>query len=83
MEELQDTIEGMVSADYKDRFKAEYKQLELRLNKLLSIIMKYRNGELDFKPSCDIDLLRAQSGAMDAYKVILEYRAKIEGINLE
>ena len=75
------------SDDYKERFKAEYDQVEVRFNKLLSLmgekIMKYCDGELDFKPSCDIELLRAQARAMDAYKTILEYRAKIEGINLE
>lgn len=30
MNELKDTIELMNSSDYKDRFKAEYYQLEIR-----------------------------------------------------
>lgn len=83
MKELKDTIEGMTSADYKERFKAEYNQVAIRFNKLLTMIMKYNCGELDFTPSCDIELLRLQVMAMDTYRAILEYRAKIEGINLD
>ena len=83
MMELKDTIEGMTSADYKERFKAEYNQVSIRFNKLLSMIMKYHNGELDFKPNCDIELLKSQIRAMDTYRAILKYRARIEGINLD
>ena len=83
MKELKDTIEGMTSADYKERFKAEYEQISIRSNKLLSMIMKYCRGELDFTPNCDIVLLRSQVRAMETYRAILEYRAKIEGINLD
>lgn len=39
--ELIDTIEGMTSEDYKERFKAEYQQVEIRLNKLINFIESY------------------------------------------
>ena len=35
--ELKDTVELMQSEDYKKRFKAEYYQLEIRLDKLTDI----------------------------------------------
>lgn len=35
--ELKDTISLMTSADYKERFIAEYLQLKIRYNKLLNI----------------------------------------------
>ena len=32
--ELKDTIDLMISSDYKDRFKAEYYQVKIRVEKL-------------------------------------------------
>ena len=81
--ELKDTIEGMTSEDYKERFKAEYQQLVIRYNKLSEVIKKHFNGTLEFNLSCDINLLLEQRAAMGTYKEILEDRAKIEGIELD
>lgn len=51
-EELANTCEGMVSPDYKDRFKAEYLQLKNRLNGLKRMLNDWDNGKLTFTPTC-------------------------------
>ena len=80
--ELQDTIELMNSDDFKDRFKAEYYQLKIRLEGLERMLKAYKEGTLDFKPNCSYDLLHEQLVYMKNYKRILEERAKIENIEL-
>lgn len=57
--ELKDTVELMLSSDYKDRFKAEYYQAIIRHDKLHAMIKRYEEGTLDFKPSCDIVTLQS------------------------
>lgn len=80
--ELMDTVELMSSADYKDRFKAEYLQTKIRYEKLHKMIVKYEAGTLNFEPACSLDLLRAQMHAMENYLHALELRAEIEKIAL-
>ena len=80
--ELKDTIEMMNSSDYKERFKAEYYQVVIRLNKLFTVLSKYYAGTLEFQPSTPIDVLKAQYSIMDAYLKILELRAVSEHIEL-
>ena len=79
---LEKTVELMTSDDYRDRFKAEYYQLVNRANKLRKMVRAYEKDELDFKPSCSLDLLTWQLKTMDEYVYILKRRAKIEGIEL-
>lgn len=43
--ELKDTVTLMVSSDYKERFKAEYYQLKIRLEKLKCMLQKWDNGK--------------------------------------
>lgn len=45
---LKDTAKLMESGDYKDRFKAEYYQLKIRLNGLSEMLKKYKAGTLPF-----------------------------------
>ena len=80
--ELKDTIELMKSNDYVDRFKAEYYQLKIRIQKLSDMLKKYKEGILPFTPKCSYDLLNGQFKAMDMYASYLEERAEIEGIEL-
>lgn len=80
--ELQETIELMVSDDYKVRFKAEYAQLEHRLNKLLLMLDKWNKGKLDFTPNCPRELLEEQADVMAKYLEILTNRAALEGVDL-
>jgi len=76
--ELKDTVDLMLSEDYKDRVKAEYYQLKIRIEKLEAAIKGYDNGEvnLDAPP----ELFRQQLDYMINYKGILEQRASYEGI---
>lgn len=69
--ELKDTIEGMTSDDYKERFKAEYKQLIIRLEKLRAIINAYYAKELPFELSTPIFVLEGQRKYMDLYRSVL------------
>lgn len=66
---LKDTIPLMVSEDYRDRLKAEYFQLVLRIKKL-----EIRLEEVDD------ELLAAQLTIMEAYRKILKERLTKEGI---
>ena len=80
--ELERLIELMKSEDYKDRFRAEYYQLEDRIDKLANMLEKYKAGTLNFTPSCSYELLSHQLQTMNAYKRVLEERAEIEGIEI-
>lgn len=81
--ELKDTIELMNSADYKERFKAEYLQTKIRYEKLHKMVIKYEAGTLNFEPSCSIELLKHQKSMMGQYLYDLEVRAEIEKIDLK
>ena len=77
------TAKGMNSKDFKDRFKAEYKQLTIRAEGLSNMLDKMKNGTLEFTPKCSYEILNRQLEYMKDYKGVLEERASIEGINLE
>ena len=81
--ELKNTIDAMVSESYKARLAAEYWQTKIRYDKLHDMITSYDAGTLDFKPTCDINLLRHQASMMGQYLYDLEVRAKIEDIDLK
>lgn len=90
--ELKDTIEMMQSADYKERFKAEYHQTKIRYEKLKAFNNKIEaasstmfKGALGVempKHDCPSEMLREQQDIMRHYLHILEVRAVIEGIEL-
>lgn len=80
--ELKDTITMMQSADYKERFKAEYYQIKIRYEKLLAMINKWEKGELTFTPTCPRETYNFQLRAMKEYLDILVIRAKLENIGL-
>ena len=79
---LEDTIPLMTSPDYKERFRAEYRQTKIRYDKLHAMLVKYEAGTLDFTPSCSFTLLSEQAARMGAYLRCLEVRAEIEHIKL-
>lgn len=80
--ELKDTISLMTSADYKNRFKAEYIQNVVRYKKLKSMLDKWDNGKLDFSPTCPRSTYNIQVKAMTDYIAVLEARAVMEGVEL-
>lgn len=89
---LKDTIEMMLSEDYKERFKAEYYQTKERYERLKSFNNKIEAyGQLEFekrifmeapKHDCPITLLKRQQKVMGEYLHLLEVRAVIEKIEL-
>ena len=81
--ELKDTIQMMLSEDFKERFKAEYIQTKIRYEKLHKMCIKYEAGTLDFTPNCPLELLAEQKRNMWNYLRCLEIRAEIEKINLD
>lgn len=81
--QLKDTVELMNSADYKERFKAEYQQVVIRYRKLKTMLKKWDNGELNFTPTCPRSTYNMQIKAMSDYIAVLEARAVMEGVDLE
>lgn len=81
--ELKDTIEKMQSADYKERFYAEYWQLKIRYHKLVKLLIDLDAGKLNFKPFCPYDLLIEQVEVMGRLLDIYEKRAIIERVDLK
>ena len=79
---LVDTIPLMESEDYKERFKAEYYQLTIRIEGLKQMLDQYKNGTLKFTPTCSYALLSKQLKTMEAYAACLEVRATTERIDL-
>lgn len=79
---LQDTIKKMTSADYKERFEAEYDQLAIRYKGLKAMLDAWDNGALDFEPTCPRSTYNMQIKAMAEYLAVLEARAVMENIQL-
>ena len=80
--DLKDTVDDMLSTDYKRRFKAEYHQIAIRVVKLQSMLNKYRDNKLDFEPTCPYECLYEQLIYMKNYMECLEARAVMEDIDL-
>lgn len=85
--ELKETIELMNSEDYKERFKAEYQQTNIRYNKLKHFCDRIELAEVHGvgeapKHDCPLSLLREQQKYMGMYLGCLEKRAIIENIDL-
>ena len=78
MAELKETINEMLSDDYIDRFKAEYKQLVIRIDNLNDYIKYYKS----YVKEIEIYLMGKQLNAMLEYRNILELRAAIDKIDL-
>lgn len=80
--ELDETISYMVGDYYMHRFKAEYYQLKIRLDKLEDMLNKWAKGKLKFTPTCPRSTYDLQIRAMKDYLAILEARAKMENVDL-
>lgn len=81
--ELNETIDLMKSADYRERFQAEYYQLAIRFRKLTAMCNKWDGCELDFTPTCPRSTYTVQLRAMEDYLDCLELRAVLEGVPLD
>lgn len=84
--ELKETIDLMLSSNYKERFIAEYRQTKIRYEKLKNFCNKIEvETMLDkevTKHDCPLQLLREQQKYMGLYLSVLEKRALIENIKL-
>lgn len=80
---LEDTAKMMLSADFRERFKAEYWQDKIRAERLRAMLLKYKHDKLNFQPKCSYAILSEQLCYMEQKLHILEERAVIEDINLE
>lgn len=49
---LEETVEGMLSKDYEERFVAEYQQLLIRYEGLKKMLDNWDKGKLSFIPTC-------------------------------
>ena len=67
---------------YKNRMLKEYFELKERTDKLGSMLLNYSKGDLEFEPTCPIELLQDQYIIMGDYLHVLEKRAVFEGIEL-
>ena len=81
-EELEKTCEGMVSPDYKERFKAEYVQLKNRLEGLKRMLKAWDDGKLSFTPTCPRTIYDDQVKGMELYFKVLAQRATIEKVEV-
>lgn len=79
--ELLDTIEMMKSDDYKERFKAEYYQLKIRLDRLNALVIK-KGIHPESVPETSYLMLKQQSIIMEAYLKCLDERARLESIKV-
>ena len=79
---LNETVDGMCSTDYKERFVAEYNQLVIRYRGLKNMLDKWDRNELDFTPTCPRSIYNLQIKAMTDYIDVLEARAAMENIYL-
>lgn len=80
--ELKDTIQQMLSEDYRDRFKAEYYQVKIRYDKLVDMLDRWDKGQILFPPTCPRELLWRQVTVMEDYMDLLIERSIVEGIDL-
>ena len=76
---MEETIDLMLSGNYKDRLKAEILQLSNRITGLENMLNNWTDGTLEFAPTCSYRLLN-QLMAMKLYLSFLNDRAEIEGV---
>lgn len=81
-DKLPATAVGMMSEDYRERFKAEYKQLTIRIEGLKGMLKKWDEGTLSFEPTCPRSIYDLQLKVMSEYIAVLEARAVMEDVDL-
>ena len=78
MIDLKDTAFAMVSPDWRERLKAEYWQLEIRIKKLRKALELPR-----LTGTYNMELMEKQLKAMEAYRTALGLRARIFRVDVE
>ncbi len=77
---LEETVGGMLSPSWRERFLAEYHQVKIRADRLHEMIACYEAGTLEFTPESPLKLLKKQEKAMRDYLYCLEVRGETEGV---
>lgn len=80
---LSNTVDKMLSEDYKERFIAEYQQLSIHHDGLKKMLDNWDKGNLNFIPTCPRSIYDLQIKAMSDYRAVLEARAVMENIDLK
>ena len=71
---LADTVDGMLSPDWREREEAEREQLSIRIDRLRRLLVGHLMGALDFELEDPVPLLRTQLRAMETYLSALDAR---------
>lgn len=80
--DLKDTVELMISPNWKDRFVAEYLQTKIRYEKLHKLIVKRECGKHGFDTPIPLESWKEQAYHMGLYLYELEKQAVLHGIEL-
>ena len=80
---LADTVEFMLSDNYKERLAAEYWQLQYRYIKLKKAVELHKAGSDTSKLTCVIPMYETQLKCMEEYIEILENRALVDDVTFE
>lgn len=80
---MEDTSELMLSSNYANRLKAEYRQLVIRIYNLEKYIPKTEEEKDNYKCAVPLYLLNRQLAVMKEYKEILEARARLDWVDLD
>lgn len=80
--ELKDTVDLMLSEDWKDRLIAEYLQTKIRYNKVHKLIIQMEVSTVKFEVPIPIEDFKAQAQHMGMYLYELEKRAMRCGVEL-
>ena len=78
--ELKETVERMLSEDYKERLIAEWQQLEIRIEGLRQFLFNYDQGHLSSDPASTRSTYKGQLDAMMEYQKALTQRIRDEKI---
>ena len=81
---FEETIDLMLSSDWKERFIAEYAQAKIRYNHLHNFIIKFESGTLEHPEEYVSNLFqfKNQKQALGQYIYSMEIRAEVENIPL-
>ena len=81
--ELKDTVELMVSDDWKKRLQGEYYQVKIRKEALGERLRNMQGKSFTIDDAGEMNLLRRQYAAMNHYQTILLQRIKADLIPIE
>lgn len=79
---LNETVDNMLSEDFKKRLLAEHQQTFIRYTGLTNMLEKWDKNELEFEPASPKSLLIMQQKIMYEYLAVLEARLVMEEVEL-